>query len=43
MTCNDSGAKEDGSCSDKYKADVMVTDHLTYYDIDFAATILTCQ
>lgn len=42
-TCTDSGSKEDGTCSDKYVADVMVTDHLTYYDIDYAGIILACQ
>lgn len=43
VTCNDSGSKEDPNCSDKYKLDVMVTDHISYYDIDFAGIIITCQ
>lgn len=43
VTCNDSGSKEDPNCSDKYKADIIVTDHTSYYDIDFAGIILACQ
>lgn len=40
--CNDASG-EDKTCSDKYKTDVDVLDHLTYYDIDFTANVLGCQ
>jgi hypothetical protein len=40
--CNDATA-EDKTCSDKYKADVDIPDHISYYDIDFAGIILACQ
>lgn len=40
--CNDA-VTEDKACSDKYKVDLGVVDHLTYYDIDFAGIILACQ
>lgn len=41
--CKDSPTSEDPKCCNKYLADVMVTDHLTYYGIDFSGIILTCQ
>jgi hypothetical protein len=43
VTCNDSAGKEDINCSDKYKTDTAVTDHITYYDIDFTVIVLECQ
>ena len=41
--CNDDSGKEDKSCSDKYKLDVDVLDHLSYFDIDYAGIVLACQ
>lgn len=43
ITCNDNSTKEDNNCSDKYKNDAMVLDHLTYYDIDYTGVVLECQ
>jgi hypothetical protein len=43
VTCNDSATKEDTNCSDKHPIDTNVTDHITYYDIDFAVIVLECQ
>ena len=40
--CHDDSA-EDNKCSDQYYADLSVPDHLSYYDLDFAGTILSCQ
>jgi pimeloyl-ACP methyl ester carboxylesterase len=40
--CSDGGS-EDKSCSDQYWVDLDVTDHLSYFDLDFTGTILTCQ
>jgi len=37
------GSGEDKNCSDKYIADLLVTDHITYMKYDFAALIVTCQ
>jgi hypothetical protein len=40
--CNDLSG-EDKNCSNKYLADVDVQDHISYFDIDFAGIIVTCQ
>jgi hypothetical protein len=42
VVCNDLSG-EDKNCSDKYLADVDVQDHISYFDIDFAGIIVTCQ
>lgn len=42
VVCNDVTG-EDKACSDKYKIDGNVLDHVTYYDIDFSGIILACQ
>lgn len=42
VVCNDA-TSEDKYCSNQYIADVLVSDHISYYDIDFTAIILTCQ
>jgi hypothetical protein len=42
-TCTDSSTKEDPNCADKNKVDTNTTDHITYYDIDFAGIVLECQ
>lgn len=41
--CNDDGSREDPNCSNKFIANVVITDHLSYYDIDFSGIILGCQ
>jgi hypothetical protein len=43
VTCNDAYNKEDPNCSDKNRLDTNVTDHITYYDIDFTVIVLECQ
>ena len=43
VSCNDGPTKEDPKCCNQFLADVMVTDHLSYYEIDFAGIILGCQ
>jgi hypothetical protein len=40
--CNDKSG-EDKKCSDTYRLDTDVLDHVTYYDIDFSGIILACQ
>jgi len=40
--CSDANA-EDKKCSDSYKLDTDVGDHVSYYDIDFPGIVLTCQ
>jgi hypothetical protein len=40
--CLDESA-EDKTCSDKFKTDVNVLDHLSYYGLDFSGVILACQ
>lgn len=42
LTCKDDSG-EDKNCSDKYKTDTDVLDHVSYYDIDFSGIILLCQ
>lgn len=42
VICNDTTG-EDKNCSDKYKVDGNVLDHVSYYDIDFSGIILACQ
>ncbi len=41
LTCDGSG--EDPHCSDKWLADLLVTDHLTYLGLDFLTEFLACK
>lgn len=42
VVCNDNQG-EDKSCSDQYRLDTSVLDHVSYYDIDFTSITLACQ
>ncbi len=43
VSCNDLPTREDLGCSDKNLNNRTLTDHVNYYDIDFSASILSCQ
>lgn len=34
---------EDKTCSNKYKTDLNVLDHTSYYGLDFPGVIVACQ
>lgn len=39
--CSNTG--EDKTCSDQFNIDASVTDHITYFGIDYTAEVLQCQ